>query len=294
MGNILFIAFLLVVGYSLKFLKLPSDFGKSLNLFIIYISLPATVLLMIPQIELNSDLLILSLLPWILIIPMAFFAIYLTRGMDKNIRASLLLLLPLGNTSFVGIPLIEALIGKVATPYALVYDQFGTFLMLSIYGTSVIAYYQHGKVDVLLIAKKIVTFPAFIALVFALFFGEMPKPMIPYIENLSNTLVPLAIIAVGFALKIKVESHKKIFSQAIAIKMLITPILAFLILSLFDVEKIVFDVAILESAMPFMITATALAINAGFAPQFSASLLGYSIVISLFSIPALYMLLGNF
>jgi len=294
LGNLIFIAALLAIGYALKSLKLPEDFGKSLNLFVIYISLPATVLLQIPKISISSDLLILAITPWVLLIPMVALAIYLTRGLDRLLRASLLMMLPLGNTSFVGIPMLQALLGDGAIPYILIYDQFGTFLILSIYGTGVIAYYKHGKIDAKQVAKNIITFPAFLALLFSLSFGAMPQLLVPYLEVLANTLVPLGIISVGFALKIVIDSHKKLFIQAISAKILLTPLIALLHLLPLGLEKDIFDVAVLESAMPFMVTSTVLAMNAGFAPQFSASLLGYSIILSLFSVPIFHNLLNFF
>lgn len=53
-----------------------------------------------------------------------------------------MLTVPLVNAGFVGIPLIEALLGTDAVPYAILYDQFGTFLALNTYGILVAAYYR--------------------------------------------------------------------------------------------------------------------------------------------------------
>jgi malate permease and related proteins len=53
----------------------------------------------------------------------------------------LLLTVALGNTSFLGYPLTRALIGEHALPYAVVYDQFGAFLILSTFGLWVLARY---------------------------------------------------------------------------------------------------------------------------------------------------------
>src|SRR5690606_10353459 len=47
----------------------------------------------------------------------------------------------LGNTSYIGYPMVEALLGAQALPYAVVYDQFGTFVMLSTLGLVVLARY---------------------------------------------------------------------------------------------------------------------------------------------------------
>ncbi len=80
-------------------------------------------------------------------------------------------MVPLGNTSFLGIPMITAFFGTEMVPYGLLYDQFGSFLALSTYGTIIINIYS-GKdpKKPLVLLKKIVTFPPFIALSIAIFF----------------------------------------------------------------------------------------------------------------------------
>lgn len=50
-----------------------------------------------------------------------------------------MLTVPLGNTGFVGIPLVEALLGKEAVAYAILYDQFGTFIALNTLGSFIAA-----------------------------------------------------------------------------------------------------------------------------------------------------------
>ena len=46
------------------------------------------------------------------------------------------------------------------------------------------------------------------------------------------------------------------------------------------------QVAVLESAMPTMVTAAALAISHGLAPRLAAALVGYGIVLAMATLPA--------
>src|SRR3546814_14311018 len=81
----------------------------------------------------------------------------------------LLLIVVLGNTSFLGYPLVRALLGESALPYAVVYDQFGAFMLLSTFGLYVLARYGgERKPRARDIALRMLRFPPFLALLFAL------------------------------------------------------------------------------------------------------------------------------
>ena len=61
----------------------------------------------------------------------------------------------------------------------------------------------------------------------------------------------------------------------------------------FGLHGPMFQVNVLESAMPTMISAAALAMAHGLAPRLSAALVGYGIVLSLLTLPAWAWLLGR-
>jgi hypothetical protein len=209
----------------------------------------------------------------------------MTRNHPPHVRAALLLVMPLGNTSFVGIPIVHTLLGEEAIPYVLMYDQFGTFLMLSLYGAAVIARYETGTFHKRLIMKKLLLFPPFIFLMFALIFGEMPQGSQPYLQLLSSTLVPLALVSVGYSMKFGGEVDYGLFTKALVLKLMIMPLIAFGVLYTLGTDPLALKTAVLESGMPSMITAGALAIAAGFAPELSAALVGYGIIVSLVTLP---------
>jgi predicted permease len=285
MEQFAFIIALLAIGILLRNADAPADFAKSLNFFVIYVSLPATVLLQVPKIHFDFSALGVILMPWLLLPIVIALVIAMTRNHPPQTRASLLLVLPLGNTSFVGIPIVHTLLGEEAIPYVLMYDQFGTFLILSLYGAAVIARYESGAFHKRLIVKKLLFFPPFIFLVGALFLGEMPVATQPYLKLLSSTLVPLALVSVGYSMKFGGEVDYSLFTQSLVVKLIIMPFLAFGILLAMGTDPLALKTAVLESGMPSMITAGALAIAAGFAPALSAALVGYGIVVSLITLP---------
>ncbi|MDD2699167.1 MAG: AEC family transporter [Arcobacteraceae bacterium] len=284
MEQIIFILFLLSIGYGLKFLPFPSNFSQSLNLFVIYVSLPATILVQFPKITFNSSLLIPALIPYLVLILSIVFVRVFFKNESPNTKAALYLLMALGNTSFFGFPILQALVGNDAIQYGIVYDQFGSFVILTIYAAIIVAIFSGESLHFKQIGRKIITFPPFIFIFLALVFGEMPQIALPYIELISKTLVPLAIISVGFSMQLKLDEQKGVFFKFMALKLLLIPMIVFGIFKLFDIGGVVGITTLLESAMPPMITAGAIAINAGFAPKLTASLVGYGIIFAFFTL----------
>lgn len=285
MEQFAFIIALLLIGVALQKGDAPVDFAKSLNFFVIYVSLPATVLIQVPKIHFDLSALGVILMPWLLLPIVIGIVVVMTRHYPPHVRAALLLVMPLGNTSFVGIPIVHTLLGEEAIPYVLMYDQFGTFLILSLYGAAVIARYETGLFHKRLIVKKLLLFPPFIFLILALLFGEMPVAAHPYLKLLSSTLVPLALVSVGYSMKFGGEVDYGLFAKSLVLKLAIMPLIAFGILFSVGTEPLALKTAVLESGMPSMITAGALAIAAGFAPALSAALVGYGIIVSLVTLP---------
>lgn len=294
MEPFIFVIVLLFIGVLLQKTDAPVDFSKSLNVFIIYVSLPATVLIQVPKIVFNMSALSTIIIPWLLLPIIFYIVILMTKNYPTDVRAALLLVLPLGNTSFIGIPIIKTLIGPDAIGYALMYDQFGTFLMLALYGSAVISYYEIGKVHKRLILKKLLFFPPFFFLVFALFFGKIPLSISPYLETLASTLVPIALVSVGYSLHLRSEIDYSLLSKALVLKLIVMPFIAFGILFKLGIDPIAMQVSVLESGMPSMITAGALAIASGFAPALSAAMVGYGIIICLVTLPLIVYAMQSF
>ena len=130
MNNFLITIIYLILGiFARKWFRFPEQTGNILNLFVIYISLPALILLKIPELTFSNDIIIPAVVPWIMLAISAAAVKMLSNFMhwDRKVTGALLLLIPLGNTSFLGIPMVEAFFGNKAVPYAVLYDQIGSF-----------------------------------------------------------------------------------------------------------------------------------------------------------------------
>jgi malate permease and related proteins len=300
MDNFFLILVYLLIGVLLRRLpSMPENSGIALNMYVLYVALPALILKNVPQLQFSTELLIPAITPWLLLLAVVACILILSKvfNWSREVTGALLIVLPLGNTSFLGFPMTEALFGSEAMPYAVVYDQVGSFIALATYVTIVAALYSPNaaKPTVKGIALKIVTFPSFLALVVGLVLhgNEYPPFLLQLINNLAATLVPVVMVAVGFALTIKFsKSEVSPLISAITIKLILMPALAALIWFSLGQNGIAVDVSIFQAAMPPMISAGAIAIMAGLAPRLVSGIIGLGILLGLISLPIVFWLLS--
>ncbi|RJR18761.1 MAG: AEC family transporter [Nitrospiraceae bacterium] len=299
MENFIVTISLLLIGMALKRIPVFStETGNILNLFVIYVSLPALVLLKIPELSFSRNLLVPAVMPWTMLLFSCAMILILSRLMkwERTTTGCLLLLIPLGNTSFLGIPMVQAFFGDQAVPYALLYDQLGSFLALATYGSLVLALYGTGTTSPTLqsVVKKVISFPPFIALVLAFILKAVPYPSVAVavLKILAATLVPTVMIAVGFQLTLRLD--RKVISQlgiGLSIKLIAAPLTALLVCKTIGLEGEAVQVSVFEAGMPPMVSAGALAILANLSPALTAALVGIGIVLSFATLPVLYQLL---
>ena len=144
MANILLIFISLILGALLKRSnKLPDQSHITLNQYVIWIAIPSLALHYIPKRALSAALIFPLLTAWIIFLLSWIFFGLLGRYLHwpMKLTGALILTAGLGNTAFVGFPLIEALYGKEGLKTAIIIDQPGTFLVVSTLGVVVAALY---------------------------------------------------------------------------------------------------------------------------------------------------------
>jgi hypothetical protein len=192
--------------------------------------------------------------------------------------------------------MVKSFLGDTAVPYAVIYDQLGTFLGLATWGSVVLALYGRdaGRPTVATVARKVATFPPFLALLLA--FALRPIGFHPIaarlLESLAGTLVPIVMIAVGYQLRLRIG--RDVVGPLVAglgLKLVASPLAALGICRALGIDGPAASVSVLEAGMPPMISAGALALLAGLAPELSAALVGVGILLSFATLPALALLL---
>lgn len=288
---LLLVSLMFVSGSVLTRLGVFSPLGADvLNRFVVYVSLPALVLHVVPRLHWQHELMLLVIVSWATLLLAAGAVVVLARvlALPRQVTGALLVCAPLGNTSFLGAPLIAALRGPDALQYAIIYDQLGSFLALSTYALLVIARFAGGEPPSLgTMLGRVASFPPFVALALALLSPPLPEALDAALARVGDTLSPLAMFAAGMRLNLRLPTERAALAAGLSIKMMLVPACAFLIVRGWGEDGLIGDVAVLEASMPPMLSAAALASMAGLAPELCAALAGYGIVIALALVPLL-------
>ncbi len=266
MNNLLLLILCFALGVLLRrFRRMPDNAPATLNGFIIHVSLPALTLLYIHELQLSGDVLLVAAMAWLVFGLSAGFFWLIGRwlALPRATTGALIVVGGLGNTSFFGLPMVEAYYGEAGLSTAIVADQLGSFLALSVLGITVAGIYSSGRPTAAEIALRILRFPPFIALVAA--FALIPVEYAPWftalLKRLGDTLAPLALLSVGMQLRLgHVAEHGRNLALGLGFKLLLAPLAVYLLyVQLFGAQGQAIQVTLFEAAMPPMITAAIVA-----------------------------------
>jgi malate permease and related proteins len=131
------------------------------------------------------------------------------------------------------------------------------------------------------------------ALILALALGNawFPDWLMALTERFADMLLPLVTLAVGMSLRLRlVPDYRLGLVIGLLGKLLVLPALALGLAWLFGAQPDIAVVAVLESAMPPMITAAALLAGARLAPALGSAMVAWGVLISALTVPAWYWL----
>jgi len=258
--------------------------------------LPSLVIININKLTVNKELLAPIITPWVLgfVLVVVILALSKIFNFSKVNTGAILIVAILGNTSFVGIPMVEHFFGNNFSIYALIYDQLGSFLILATYGAIITSLYSNSTFNLKEVVKNIILFPPFFVLVFS--FLLKPYELNFFIKELlnlfSSLLTPIALLSIGLNLNFRIEKEdSKPFFTALFIKLLFSPLLAYLFVNFEFGDSEISRVVVFEAAMGPMVSATIVAINANLNPKLVSSIAGYGIALSFLTLPIIYNLL---
>ncbi len=257
--------------------------------YVLYFALPLLSFKTAHQLGLSQEVVFVGLGAW-LVIALCMLTAYLLGKLFKldnlNLR-TLMMASAFGNTAFLGYPYSFAYFGEEGLEYAVIYDSVGSFLAVSSVGFFIVS----GKVDV----KSIVLFPPFLGLVFGFFLKgyEPPEAFWRFVDFSTASLLPVVLFSLGLSLEFsQMGKDVKLLASAIGIKMVLSPLFALLIFKGLLISETAYKVAVLESAMPTMITASILVLKYGLNHNLAFASAGLGIVLSFVSIPLLVYILS--
>lgn len=299
MNNYIMLGACFLLGVALKRSgRLPDNAAVALNGFLIHISLPALILSSVHRLHLDASLILPALMPWIMFaLGCAFFwAVGRALGLSRASIGGLMLVGGLANTAFIGLPMIEAFYGADYLGLGILIDQVGSYLVLSTLGVLVASIYSsRDGVNARSILRRILLFVPFQAFVLALLLipFEYPGWLDELLKRLGATLVPLALVSVGYQLHLSAVRGKAApLAAGLFFKLALAPALILLLYAgLFGAEGAVMQVTVFEAAMAPMIGASIVAMDHELDPPLVTLMLGIGIPLSFLTVPVWWYLL---
>jgi len=296
---IIFLCTLFFIGLIAKSYKIvPKDFFKKINRFIIYIPLPAIALNKIPQLHIDQQVILPILSVWIIFFTSILFFFLAGKyfKLSKATIACLILSCGLSNTSFVGFPVLTQLYGSESLQYAIFIDQPGSFLVMSSFGILTASFASTGIFNIQTIFKKLLSFPPFLCFLIALI---LPKNFFNHsvntiLETIGSIMIPLAMLSLGLQFKLELKNTPwRNFAIGISYKLILAPLLIYIILYfILGQDTYINKIAIMENAMPPMITSSIIASEYGLDEELAGVLPTLGIILSISTLAGWYFLLG--
>ena len=239
------------------------------------------------------------MVPWLNVILAVLFFSFLGKKMNwsKTLIGALIMCAGFGNTSFVGIPVIQSLYGESGLTTVMLVDQPGSFVALSTLGITIASFYSGDRIGIIQIIKKIIKFPPFIAFVIAVILNiinvTIPIAIDEVFAILGATTVPLALVSVGSQLRWqKLDHDSKPLFWGLLFKLILFPACIFILYFVILKQRgEMIEIAFLESAMGPMVTAAIIASAHRLEPKFCNLILGVGIPLSFLTLTLWYLVM---
>jgi len=300
MSALLLLFVCLILGVLVaRLAKPPAGMVHGINWWVINVALPALVLELIPRLRFDPQLWFLVAAMWLTFGgAWLLFALLGPRlGWSRQRIGALILVCGLGNTAYMGYPLIQAMHGKAGLALAVVADQLGAFPVLASAGIVVASLYSGRTPQLRTIVLRMLTFPAFMALLMGIFVGWLggwPELLNGVFAPIGATLTPLALFSVGLQFKFHPgQRQATAASLGLGWKLLLAPLLCWAMGIAAGVQGLVLTVGVLQAAMAPMVSAAILADEYDLEPTLANTVLGAGIVLSLITVPLANLWLGG-
>ncbi|HZP12206.1 MAG TPA: AEC family transporter [Nevskiaceae bacterium] len=295
---ILLVVCLLLGFAAARWLHVPEGTPAAINFWVLDIALPALVLLQVSRLQFDPSLLFPALAPWFVVIGALLVFAWLgrRRRWSAGTIGALTLTCGLGNTAFMGLPMVEAFRGPQALGAAIIADQLGTFLALSTLGVAIAAHYSGRSTQPRELIRRVVTFPPFVALVVAVLvraLGGWPAWCVDVLARIGGSLTPLALFSVGLQFRFgDLAHHVPRVAAGLSWKLFVAPLAVCVAAAVLKIDHAVASVAILQCAMAPMVSAGMLAEQHELDPPLANTVVGIGILTSLATVPLWSFVLG--
>jgi len=265
--------------------------------YVLQVALPAVIIAKISKVTFDADVVLPIAVAWSVMVISIVAVLTASRILkwNRSITGALLLVGVLGNTSFLGLGMVESLLGADHLASAIAYDQVGTFVGLALWGSFVASTYGVGESGWRPVLKRLSRFGPFLALLASLVFRiiDLPADVYPILNGIGKTVAPVAMCALGLRFTLSVSRSVQVPALfGLMLKMVVLPALVY-VMSVFvgSPQDLAWSTSILQAAAPPMVTAGVVAVGAGLSAELVAFMVGVGTLIAFASLPLLSLVL---
>ena len=289
-------ALMILLGILLKqinFLK-QSD-RELLSKIVLYIALPAMIFTNLKDANISPDMAYLPILGLVTSCLLLVVAYFYCRACNysKKTTWTIMIAASIMNTGFIGFPVSLGVFGNEGFLHAVFYD-LSTSILVVVYGIVLARQFGGNTREVV---KKAVLFMPIWGVIFGLIFNVFDIPLTYTVETIldyfGNATIPLIMLSIGLSLDFRnVGKHLKDSLVVSVIKLVIAPVIIFVLATWLNVRGMALNIAVLESGMSTAGNALVLAIEYGLDADLMGSMIFTNVVLSIFSLTAIISLLG--
>ena len=293
---------LILVGFVLSKLGyFSAHTRKQLTNIVLWIVLPCATIQSF-EIEVDQDLLVSMALIFLISIGIQgihwIFCITCWNQFHDDRKISLQYGTMVSNAGFMGMPVTQSAFGATGLLYASIFLIPQRICMWS-YGLSL---YTDGQ-DRKEVIRKVMTNPCIVAIyigvvvmVLGMFDIHLPDFLDSTIAAIGNCNTALSMIVIGGILSDvpKDQIGDKLSLLYSGLRLLVIPMILFLILIFLPVDPMVRNVCVLLSAMPAASTTAMLAQRYEKDPEFASKIIFVSTLFSMITLPIIFLLLERF
>ena len=287
---------ILIGALSKRIGLLKEEDVETLNNIVINISLPCMIFnaLYTADVSLLPRLSILTVYMLItsLIVGVLTYLLLKSFGWDKRKIWSMVIVVVLGNTGFLGYPITQGIFGNEGMIRAVFCDISTSIIFVTLSFILILIF--DGEIRVAL--KKIITFLPLWSIVLGILLNIFSVPITSLgstvVSYLAGATIPLIMISLGLSLNLEgLKNHFKEVGLASIIKLVIYPLIALGVLSLLNITGFEHTIGFIEATMSSAMIGLVLAISYKLDWELTSDCIFTTTLFSLVTIPTFLMFL---
>ena len=271
---------------------------KAITTLVLYLMLPALVLKVLWQADLGIDSFLISAVAITSVVSGLAASYLFCRACraSSSVTGAVMLASAFPNVTYLGLPILTELFGEWAASIAIQYDLFACTPLLFTIGVTIAQKYGSRSHDesILTGLKKLPPiWAALLAVVLNLTEVPMHSSVSWVLEQFAQMVIPLMLFSIGLSLdwRLSLANRVKNVSLIVISQLVLLPVVALAMASLFGFSGDVKTALVLEAAMPTMVIGLVLCDRYGLDTRLYATAVTITTLLSLLTLNVWYLVL---